>query len=473
VLQFLKKNFRRQKQIASPSPIPLPPTPHETTLAENTICKERWYYADLHFGRGETKTCCLTPGQPLSEEDFDQYGIDAFMNHPTQMERRREKLVGIRHPDCNTCWKMEKSQAVSKRLAAAHFITPEQEFVKYQNSRGIHGDWETLKKNHSPEALRVETPKILDIALENECNMMCTYCNFHYSSLWEQHMLKSGTLAPQDMAQIAKGPTPSYMKYFWQWFDTIKDDVEQILFIGGEPLIQDNFYLILERVLKEIKTAHRSQPLEIHITSNFNIPSRHWQRFLQYLPQLGDGITLKVECSLEAYGQRAEYIRQGLKWPRLIHNVESLLKHAPPHMTFGFHACLNNLSTSSMMQLFEYAAQLENRYHRPINILENVVIDPARFSLFNLSSDFAQYFYDSAHFIDQNLQMDGIYCKQSYVRFLRAFGDSLSNNQGDKSSRQDFYQWICQFDQLTGKNFLNTFPEYKEFWNLCQNSSPS
>ncbi len=437
------------------------------TQPENTICKERWYYADLHFGRGETKTCCLTNGQPLTEEDFQKYGIDAFMNHPDQIERRREKLVGIRHKDCNTCWKLEIAEARSKRLAATPYFKPEEEFVLYQNERGISGNWSDLQKNHSSQALRVEYPKILDISLQNECNMMCTYCNFHYSSRWEKEIIRWGDIREDEKHIHFKKAPPSYMKFFWPWFETIKNHVEQILFIGGEPLIQDDFYEILDQVMASLENSTREKPIEIHITSNFNIPEVHWQRFIKILPELTEKAVLKIECSTEAFGPRAEYIRHGLKWKTLTKNVERLLELNLPQLIFGFHACLNNMSTSSMIELFKYASELEKRYQKPINILENVVMDPARFSVTNLTPDFAHYFFEAADFIDKNLMMDNSYRKNSYVKFLNSFGQSLNKNQGDKSTRVDFYHWISRFDLKRGTNFLNTFPEYTDFWNLC------
>lgn len=441
------------------------------TRPENTICKERWYYADLHFGRGETKTCCLTPGQPLSEKDFQKYGIDAFMNHPEQLERRREKLLGIRHSDCNTCWQMEKSQAISKRKSAAHWISPQDEFAQYQNARGIPGNWEQVQKNQSLTALRVKAPKILDISLQNECNLMCTYCNFHYSSRWEKEMIRWGEIKEDQAKLLFNKTTPSYMKYYWEWFDSIKNDVEQILFIGGEPLIQPGFYEILEKTLGLLESAQRSKPIEIHITSNFNIPSFHWERFVAILPELTRKAIVKIECSTEAFGERAEYIRYGLKWKTLTKNVENLLSLHLPNLTFGFHACLTTLSSSSMIDLFRYTAGLEKRFDRPVNILENVVISPSRFSLLNLTPDFASYYFEAADFVKDNLKMDSRDRRNGYVNFLKAFGDSLKKNQGDPSSRPEFYRWLSRFDQKMGTDFLKTFPEYGKFWEVCREAA--
>ena len=216
-----------------------------------------------------------------------------------------------------------------------------------------------------------------------------------------------------------------------------------------------------------LQTAKREKPIELHITSNFNIPDAHWNRFLDILPELSKKSVLKIECSTEAFGPRAEYIRHGLRWQTLSKNVEHLLSLKLPNFTFGFHACLNNMSTSSMLDLFKYAASLEKKYGCPVNILENVMMDPARFSPMNLTPDFANYFFEAADYVPDKLQMDNVERLKAYVAFLKSFGNSLRDGAGDKSSRADFYAWITRFDQKRGTHFLTQFPEYAQFWKVC------
>ena len=64
---------------------------------EKTICKWRWSYPVIHMSRGEIRTCDKPLNIQLTEEDFQNYGKDAFINNPYLIERRKEKLQGLKH----------------------------------------------------------------------------------------------------------------------------------------------------------------------------------------------------------------------------------------------------------------------------------------------------------------------------------------------------------------------------------------
>jgi hypothetical protein len=38
-----------------------------------------------------------------------------------------------------------------------------------------------------------------------------------------------------------------------------------------------------------------------------------------------------------------------------------------------------------------------------------------------------------------------------------------------KRDRKDFFRFFTEHDRRRGTDFLKTFPELEEFWNLCKN----
>ena len=65
------------------------------------------------------------------------------------------------------------------------------------------------------------------------------------------------------------------------------------------------------------------------------------------------------------------------------------------------------------------------------------------------------------------------------MRFVDKFNirDSIKNQEGEKIDwvsgdvndvRASFYKWFKQYDERRKVNFLETFPEYKEFYNMCK-----
>ncbi len=45
--------------------------------------------------------------------------------------------------------------------------------------------------------------------------------------------------------------------------------------------------------------------------------------------------------------------------------------------------------------------------------------------------------------------------------------DESKINQG----RKDFYNWFTEYDKRRDVKFLDTFPEYTDFWNLCKETA--
>ena len=44
----------------------------------------------------------------------------------------------------------------------------------------------------------------------------------------------------------------------------------------------------------------------------------------------------------------------------------------------------------------------------------------------------------------------------------------LSIDQNIRQDRTRFYNFVVEYDKRRDTNFLNTFPEYKDFYNLCK-----
>jgi hypothetical protein len=57
----------------------------------------------------------------------------------------------------------------------------------------------------------------------------------------------------------------------------------------------------------------------------------------------------------------------------------------------------------------------------------------------------------------------------SYILFLKNLADSLRNNTKDETvDRKKFAEWFDTFDQRRQLNLVETFPEYREFYEMCK-----
>jgi len=442
---------------------------------EKTICKFRWSYPIFHVSRGELRTCDKTLNIPITEQMLQDLGTDAFLNNPYLIERRREKLHGLRHSDCFTCIKLEDKGVNSTRTGATRF-------TDYINKQvGVSGSFEDFKYSMDPRLLRADHPEILEISLSNICNLKCIYCSPTFSTLWEDESIKYGELKEEHRERNTLAP-PSFEPYFWKWFDKVKNSLQRIIFIGGEPLLQKDFYTYLETIDEKMRQDPnlKNRRFIINIISNFNIPDPLFDRFLSILGNLSENYVVHVESSVEAFAERAEYIRYGLKWSQMEKNIRKLLALNLPNVRFGLQMAINNLCLSSLPDLLRFANTLQEEYNMLIDFKENIVMAPEYLCPLILSADFASYLDESIRVTEELLANPAKTYRarhsgelshtrwQIYLPFLKSIREGiLRQESASPHLKKEFYQFITRNDQRRDTNFRKTFPEYVEFLELC------
>jgi MoaA/NifB/PqqE/SkfB family radical SAM enzyme len=159
-----------------------------------------------------------------------------------------------------------------------------------------------------------------DIRFSNLCNLSCRSCGHIFSSSWYQDQVK---LAGEDWAKKNRplniaGRDPSDM---WNQLIPHLDYVEQIYFAGGEPLMMEEHY----RILEELERRERFDVRLIYNTNFTHVKLKdrvvfdYWKKFK----------SVAVGASLDAMGPRAEYIRKGTDWDQVERNREQMIELCP------------------------------------------------------------------------------------------------------------------------------------------------
>ena len=60
---------------------------------------------------------------------------------------------------------------------------------------------------------------------------------------------------------------------------------------------------------------------------------------------------------------------------------------------------------------------------------------------------------------------------EKFRRVVDYFKSAEPDDNYIQKGRSDFYNFFTQHDTRRDTDFLKTFPEYKEFWNLCKEVS--
>jgi sulfatase maturation enzyme AslB (radical SAM superfamily) len=159
-----------------------------------------------------------------------------------------------------------------------------------------------------------------DIRFSNLCNLSCRSCGHIFSSSWYQDQAKLAGSDWKDRNQVLNyaGRTETDM---WEQLVPHLDYVEQIYFAGGEPLMMEEHYNILDEL-------ERRERFDVRLIYNTNFTHTklkdrtvfdYWKKFK----------SVAVGASLDAMGLPAEYIRKGTRWYDVVQNRHRMIATCP------------------------------------------------------------------------------------------------------------------------------------------------
>jgi sulfatase maturation enzyme AslB (radical SAM superfamily) len=107
----------------------------------------------------------------------------------------------------------------------------------------------------------------------------------------------------------------------WTQLEPHLDYVEQVYFAGGEPLLMEEHYNILEELLKRGR-----RDVRLIYNTNFTHTDLKGRSVFEYWKEFD---SVAVGASLDGSGKSAEYIRKGTKWADVVQNREDMLRICP------------------------------------------------------------------------------------------------------------------------------------------------
>ena len=147
---------------------------------------------------------------------------------------RRDKLAGIRHDGCSKCYLQEDNGDQSMRIASNQFYEKHfDRMVETTEEDGHSNDFRLL---------------YWDFRFSNLCNFKCRMCGSSLSSKWYQDEVDIFGESPHDRALIHVNDYSK--KNIYEYIDHFIEEVEEVYFAGGEPLMMDEHYMILEKLIE-------------------------------------------------------------------------------------------------------------------------------------------------------------------------------------------------------------------------------
>jgi hypothetical protein len=330
---------------------------------------------------------------------------------------RLRMLRGERSPQCAKCYELEGSGLPSPRQRVNRDFAHHFPAATATSEDGTCG------------GLRMA---YMDVRFSNLCNFRCRTCCPELSSAWQEAGgVRTPTRDPEEL---------------WRQLEPLLPGLEEVYFAGGEPLLMEEHYRLLERLV-ELELFH----VRLLYNTNFSVTvskgrnaMRLWDLFK----------TVRVGASLDAMGKRGECLRKGQDWDAVVRNRERMSATCP---RAEFHIAAT-WSAMNALHLPDFHAEwVRKGYIRPGDLHLNILLCPEEYRAQVLPERLKRRVAErvEAHLRDLGREAEGV---AAQYRAALAF-----MNAEDRSGELGrFRERTLALDRARGESFAETFPELAE-----------
>jgi MoaA/NifB/PqqE/SkfB family radical SAM enzyme len=380
----------------------------------NTLCVLPWIHKYVN-PQGLVMPCChgdeKYPIGNIKEKNLEDISTANI---------RQQMLSGERPDACSKCWNMEDQNILS--------------FRERTNS-----DWHNYDKKFKL--------KYLDIRLSNKCNLMCRMCSGKFSNkiAQEEERLYGFTKYKDETL------TPDLLEKQLQYIEKNIDTLEHVYFAGGEPLINEEHYRILQLLID-----HKKTNITLRYNTNLSL-----LKFKQYdIKELWNKFNkVIVGASIDLIGDQSNYVRYGIQYEKLEENYLQIkdLVNVDFNITSILH--LMNIYNLPILQKRWIELGLSCK-----DISFNLLLDPAEQAITVLPEHY------------KNIALVQIHNHLNYINKIPN-SDMLVNewqqattfmtSRSDTHLLREFFRLTDDKDRARNQKFEDYFPEYKDLRNYA------
>lgn len=274
-----------------------------TTADSKVFCMMPWVH--MHFWpNGDAFPCCISDSsQPIGNTTTSS--ISEIWNGAPMQALRCNMRDGTASTECQRCYDLESAGVRTLR---------QQSLADYAHHRA------SVESTLADGTVPVVNLAYLDVRFSNICNLRCRTCSHDLSSSWYDDTVSMvpGYNKPKILNINRTGD-------FWDQLLPYLDQTEEVYFAGGESLITDEHYRILDHWIATGRTTVR-----LRYTTNFT-QLNYKQRDLFEMWRRFDDV--RIAASLDASGTRGEYLRKNQDWTQVVANRRRMM-HELPHVYF-------------------------------------------------------------------------------------------------------------------------------------------
>ena len=436
-----------------------------------TFCLAKWHHVTMYLQSGETHSCYHPRPHKIPLEEIKN---NPSALHNTQEKKMERKLMleGGKPDGCQYCWNIEAMgpDYISDRHIRNASIFTEERYDQTKNS------W-TVDVN----------PEYLEINFGNECNFKCGYCHPKYSTSFYNEIKINGPVTSVKnhrcdidwMTLYQREEENPYVDAFWKWWPELRKTLNIMRVTGGEPTMHTSTW----KLLKDIDEDPMPW-LELNINSNLGTKTALVEKLATSVKKLCDEKKIrafKLFTSLDTWGPRAEYIRTGLDLELWEKNFHTYLTKTDSPITFMITFNIFSVTTfKSFLEKFIEWRKIYGWYDDPVNPQHRVRFDtpylrePLQYDMNILpKEEFMPYMHEALEYMKANTddKRSDAFSSMEYEKFKRVvdyMAETIYPEEKLIEGRKDFYNWFNELDERRDADMLVVFPEYLNFYRLCQ-----
>ncbi len=287
----------------------------------------------IHFhvgNKGQVNACCVSS---IKYGNINQRSVGEIWQSEQINQIRKQFLKGEFDKRCSVCIHREQSGAKSLR---------QETFEKYPNIN----------------TQTITSPIYFDIRFSNVCNFKCRTCWHGASSKWFDDAKILKTTASQQAIIKNINDFERFISQNGKYLLNAKE----IYFAGGEPLVTEEHYLLLDFLIQNQVTD-----LKLRYNTNFSILKfkkydilNYWKAFKQ----------VEVLASVDESNQIGEFIRKGFDWKTFLNNHQQI--KIEQHITFKIAPTVSVFNVKSLPEFYKKCLSLNliDKQDFYINILD-------------------------------------------------------------------------------------------------------
>ena len=390
----------------------------------DSLCVLPW----IHFyinPQGQIGSCC----EFNEKHEIGNLNKDQLIDIPNnaKFKKIRSDMLQNKRPEiCSSCWHAEDNNIKSMRLQMNSKFKDHLPLTKQTQQDGTFDNFKL---------------RYLDFRASNVCNLMCRMCGGKFSSKIAQE--EKEIYGNQQYVELKL--TDDQISKTLNYIEQNINDLDQIYFAGGEPLLMNEHYLILDLLLKYNKT-------DISIGYNTNLTRLTYKsvNIVEYWQQFKN---VYVGASIDLIGPQADYWRSGTDYKVIEENYHAIKNYVN----------FNIASTVHMANIFNLP-QLQQHW------ITNFGLTPNQFNVSILKYPKDQ----SLQVLPNEFKVKASINTQGHIGWLETISGSellvkqwhdvlqYMNRSDESHLLGEFFRLNDDKDRNRNQSFENVFPEFKE-----------